>query len=521
MFGAGISEDGSKIIDLSSTSVPRLLFTFLAQRFSGRVEMIQPGPQGGPRTILLRGGLPISCDWDVPSTRMGELLVEFGTATGAQVDAALQMQHGSGGRLGELLVQYGVVRPAALMATLREQCERRLVALFAARDGEALVTAHAVGGGQAPEANVLSIITRGVRAHYDPARVQEEMGQALRGVFTHTSSLLKYCDHFGFNEVEQAIVKRFLDAPEGLSCPELEAEGFEGAVVRRLMFTLSLSGMIESHVREAHHAQTEPPTEVDALANELQLKLDRRADASEVLALESNADARAIHRAAKALKRSLELAEVPDDAARRERMESLYAAIDKARDSALGRREALARLASSRALREGKYSRALPLLEELTESHPNEGELQAGLAWCRLEASTRRASDLLAALNIMDEVLRTTPDFGDAHYYRGRILVEQGSMNDAKMAFERALQIDPNRLDAERHIRALRAGVGAGVPKATRASYTPVFGIPLPKKKKPRHPYWSGSWPVIWILSGVVLLALVALQIILRLNMDF
>ncbi|MCA9705627.1 MAG: hypothetical protein KDK70_07260 [Myxococcales bacterium] len=65
----------SKQVDLAQVSMPRLLFALLHQRFTGTLVLDQPPPHPGPRTIWVRGGMPVYTDWVAPSEVLGQVLV--------------------------------------------------------------------------------------------------------------------------------------------------------------------------------------------------------------------------------------------------------------------------------------------------------------------------------------------------------------------------------------------------------------------------------------------------------------
>jgi Tfp pilus assembly protein PilF len=53
------------------------------------------------------------------------------------------------------------------------------------------------------------------------------------------------------------------------------------------------------------------------------------------------------------------------------------------------------------------------------------------------------------ALAKFDEVVAARPDWADGHYFRGRALLVMGKLEDAKAAFQKSLDLDPNSQYAE------------------------------------------------------------------------
>jgi tetratricopeptide (TPR) repeat protein len=188
------------------------------------------------------------------------------------------------------------------------------------------------------------------------------------------------------------------------------------------------------------------------------------------------------------------------------------AAIDEVRNASRARREALAEMSAQRLVREGKFVKALTLLEDLELLRPDDTRVRASIAWCRYQTSTRGPRDAENAMATLDAVIAEDGSYGPAHYFRGHVLREQGRAAEALLAFEQALALDPSNVDAERNARAIRSGA----PVEKGRDKPPAFE---PKGKTgPRHVLWSGPWPAIWIVTGLLLVALGAAQIVLRLD---
>ena len=180
-------------------------FALLHQRFTGIVQLDQAEP-AGPRTVWLEGGMPIYTDWLSPAV-LGEVLVEYGLLSADGLAQALTVMAREGGLLGNVLLRLGLVEPSALTEGLRRQCARKLVDTFTLRAGEVLVTA---GAYDAPtgigKVNVLELISLGVAAHYDLARVDIEMGGALQGPVSATAALQRYLGHFRFRPADEPVI---------------------------------------------------------------------------------------------------------------------------------------------------------------------------------------------------------------------------------------------------------------------------------------------------------------------------
>jgi tetratricopeptide (TPR) repeat protein len=247
------SPGGSRTYNLGSAagaiSFPRLLFGLLRQRFTGTVSLTQLEP-AGERTIWVRGGMPVFCDWDSPEDRLGQLLLTAGAIDSAALARALAAQAAAssgGGPLGQVLVDLQLIDESTRSNALREQCTRKLVRMFA-RDviaDEATVTAveHAKGtNDELAQVNALALLLAGVEAHYDNSRVQAEMGTALSGDIVATPALTRYQRQFGFHSTDDAQILGAL--ARGTTMRSLMIPGIDRGRALRIAYTLWVAQML-------------------------------------------------------------------------------------------------------------------------------------------------------------------------------------------------------------------------------------------------------------------------------------
>lgn len=191
----GRPRGASKQVRIEQVPLARLAFALLHQRFTGTLQLDQPEPAGS-RTVWLSGGMPVFTDWVSPVHPLGEVLVAEGVIRAEDLANALRVMSQEGGLLGPVLLRLGVLDEARLHQGLAHQCARKLVETFAVREGELLVTAGTFEGPELVKVNALELISAGVLAHYDAARVETEMGAALHGPMASTSALARYLPHF-------------------------------------------------------------------------------------------------------------------------------------------------------------------------------------------------------------------------------------------------------------------------------------------------------------------------------------
>ena len=226
-------------------SVPRLLFALLRQRFTGTVTVSQREPEG-ERTIWVRGGMPVFCDWVSTEDRLGDMLVMSGLLDMAGLERALMAAAKSGKLLGQVLVELELLDERGRTRALREQCGRKVVHLFAndATTGEATVTAtaHSKGDGdELAQVNVLGLIRAGVDAHASNSQIQAEMGKSLSSDVVASAAFARYENQFGFGP-EDAQVLSLLS--RGTSMRGLMAPGIDRARALRTTYTLWVTQML-------------------------------------------------------------------------------------------------------------------------------------------------------------------------------------------------------------------------------------------------------------------------------------
>jgi tetratricopeptide (TPR) repeat protein len=181
-------------------SLARLYFALLRQRFTGTLTLHQRSP-AGRRTVWIRGGMPVATDW---------------------VDESAQAE------------------------TPREQCMRKLIGGFAAEavEASAELTAGEHEQARADESasiNVLTLLWRGVEAHYDDARIEAELGPALVGDLVATPSLARYEPQFGFAPEDAPILAALA---RGVTLASLRRPGLDFGRALRIIYVLWAAQML-------------------------------------------------------------------------------------------------------------------------------------------------------------------------------------------------------------------------------------------------------------------------------------
>ncbi len=228
-------------------SLPRLLFALLRQRFTGTIELEQPGswgPGSGTRKIWVRGGMPVFTDWASSSDALADLMLARGEIDATTHERALRARASGTKLMGQVLLELGAIDASQRSEALAVQCMNKVVHMFALRGGEVLVRAGEHGKGQGDELtpiNVLALIFRGAIAHYDQARIASEMGEALTGDMVATPALTRYQRQFGFVDIDDRVLASLARGvgPDGLAMP-----GIDPVRVAQIVYTLWVCQML-------------------------------------------------------------------------------------------------------------------------------------------------------------------------------------------------------------------------------------------------------------------------------------
>jgi DnaJ-domain-containing protein 1 len=102
-----------------------------------------------------------------------------------------------------------------------------------------------------------------------------------------------------------------------------------------------------------------------------------------------------------------------------------------------------------------KYQEALKMLDEAIELNDNEAEFYAWRGWAAFMIVPDRKSALANGLTEMQKALKMSPRCAPAAFFAGQMLKLVGDNDNALVWFKKALDYDPQHLEAQSEIRAL------------------------------------------------------------------
>jgi tetratricopeptide (TPR) repeat protein len=102
----------------------------------------------------------------------------------------------------------------------------------------------------------------------------------------------------------------------------------------------------------------------------------------------------------------------------------------------------------------GDWTTAELLAKKAIKGDDSEPSYQVLLAWVQVQAGTLPADD---AIRSISKVLIEDPANEKALFYRGRLLTKKNKLREAINDFDELLQANPNHLEAQIEVKALRA----------------------------------------------------------------
>jgi tetratricopeptide (TPR) repeat protein len=233
---------------LTRYPLPRLVFMIYRKRLTGYLSLKAAGEQ--VTLIYFRDGTPVMALLPRNAEHLGRILLETGVINQATFDESLQRLASTGMRQGEILLEMGAITEEQLSQGLKLQLRRKLIGLFALRDGEFEIYAvdHPYGRGEeAAQMRVhpRRIIYHGVRHCYDDARLAAEGGALAGRRVRLRPDAAKSLEKYGFEEDDLPVVRALGD--RAFTAEELAAAtGADETLVRMILFTLFVTEMLEA-----------------------------------------------------------------------------------------------------------------------------------------------------------------------------------------------------------------------------------------------------------------------------------
>jgi len=447
--------------------------------------------------VQLRSGQPSAVRSNLVSECLGNLLARSGRID-AEVLAESRRRMAEGRLQGEILVAMAALSEVEVSQALVEQAEEKLLELFAWDAGEFRFERDSrlhKANGLAGVRSTANLILHGVRTRASIERIDATLERRADRVLARAQS-----PFYRFQEVElEPELRGWVDELDGV-CVGVALDADEER--RRCLYALLATGFFTVRVRGAAVGSAAPVREpwaprkapappgrlgegeerVRAELAELAAATVARS-AFEVLGVAETASQDEIRTAYEQLSERTHPDRVgaSSDAVRelaeqvfqrvevafeqlgdpRRRQEYLLARRRAGREAAErdeGRRAVEAELSFQKgqvALRQRAYDQALRCFREATELHPDEGEYHAHLGWalhCCHPEDRRRAEE---AIGHIKHGMKLARDHEKPYLFMGRVCHAMGRSDVAVKMFTRAVQIQPECVEALRELRLI------------------------------------------------------------------
>jgi len=492
--GARAAEPGGGV----SGSLARMPFPFLLHHLHGlRADGVLHVVDGKKRKwVQLRNGHATAVRSNLVSECLGNLLVRSGRID-AEVGAESRRRMKPGQLQGEILVAMAALTESEVSAALGEQADEKFLEIFAWEGGEFRFERdsrlHKCTGlpGTRSTAN---LILHGVRTRTSIEQIDATLERRVDRMLARAES-----PYYRFQEIElETGLREWVEGLHGVPVVDvLEADETRRRCLYALLATgfltlgqhgSALSGMAPNGARRVLreiHAPPQRSPEAERVRAELaQLAADMNdRDPFEILGLEETASDDEIRTAYEALcerthpdrigdagRAARELAEqvferveaafgvISDPRRRQEHLLARRRAGREAAEQDEGRRAVEAELlfqSGEAALRRRAYDEAVLRFREAVALNPEDGEYHAHLGWA-IHASRpddrKRAEE---ALTHLKRGIKLARDREKPYLFLGRVCHVLGRPDAAVKMFTRAVQIQPDCVEALRELRLI------------------------------------------------------------------
>ncbi len=448
------------------------------------------------KQVQVRDGMPVAVRSNLVNETLGELLVASGKITPDVLHESLLRVKAGEGLMGRVLVAMQMLDEADLAVALNRQAEEKLLEVFAWAKGRAKFfpgtriksNANTLALKQSPA----NLILAGVRERMPIAAVDRYLEERSERLVVRGTS-----PFYQFQDVELGATERgLLDRLDGTTSLGTLARGTEA--LRRSLLALSVLELVELRDPSAEPVQREaaarprPATAAsDATDGSAGLRAElaemaermRDLDAFGVLEVDPSCDDEEIRDAYAALAKrthpdrfaasgdavrrlaeevfaqvSAAYEEISDETSRLKylRAESERKKLEQEIDE--GQRAVRAELEFQKgeaALRARRPETALNHFQAAVESYPDEGEYHACLGWALHLTAPLDATVLKRAYGHVQKGRKLAPDRAKPYLFLGRMALVEERQDVAAKMFSRAIQLDPDCLEALRELRLI------------------------------------------------------------------
>ena len=496
--------------NFGKTPFPHILVYLMHKRLGGTLEVRD---KGDTVTVYFRDGMPGKVRASAKGKGLGQVLLDLGLISDGQLKACQLEMNASGGFQGQILIRQGAIDAATMVRGLRAQMLLKLVDVFAMTEAEyAFYDRVNLLVGEGPDEvfplDPYPLLMAGVRTHGLKIRMEPVL-ESLKGRWFFIESLDRV-RRFKPNQREQEICLALASKPR--SFDELTGAGKFGLQdVRALLYVMLITkeiglldaapdgGRASMPPDKAVRLDSVPPAKRPGAALSPEGMAQREkilAKASqisnqnyfEMLEVPLGAPAedvrKAFFRLAKLYHPDRATGELED---MKETLEYLFYNLSEAQTTLIDpdtreeygaaisegiRRTSVMPPGAADAevrdvleaeklfqkalvlMRRDQVARALELVDQARMMNPDEGEYLA--VWSRLQILSRGATtpvdDIVVHLRRAEEL---APKSERVHLYLAQALMRAERQTEAKMHYERVLEVNPRNVEAARALRLM------------------------------------------------------------------
>jgi hypothetical protein len=439
----------------AAPTLPELLVALHSRRETGFLEIRAAGVCV---RILVRDGSPVFAEGGALRDTLGRMLLRHGALSETDYVRVIERMterliDNEATRMGEVLVELGLLTPAEVFDALSVQVVEKIVGCFRWPEFEAAFEPAS----ELPEdvlayhcPPVEALVLAGVRAHFGPDRLGPLLGPHLGRPARVPGDATEVAARFAMTPAEARLL-RGLDGRRPLA--EVQAYSpLDPVHTGQVLAALVVSGALEDEPAEAPAPRPRPPRSGAPRPAEV---ASRPAPAPET---RTPVAPFLVGRSLARLRRGIARAERPPTAPPRDHQAARLEAERQYRQGM----QLLAQAALPGALRAfGRACELSPgepeyeLLHAWTECLAERDEAARGAARARAAAAARR-------------VLERDREAARAHSILGQIAVASGELEGAERHFRAALRVAPADRDAQRGMRLLERRRAAGGPGGRR-----------------------------------------------------
>jgi tetratricopeptide (TPR) repeat protein len=460
------------------------------------------------KVIYFRKGRPVFVKSNVLSECLGRILIKEKLITEADCEESLRQMKQSYRQQGTALIEMGRISPHNLVFALGLQLQTKLFDIFGWQDGRFEFDPRAEMPAQPIELEMTTaaIVYEGIKRSYTDGRVSAALRDVRDLYPLPAADPLYRFQELGLDEEEGKLLGT-IDG--GRTTAQIENKGpLRPMVVRRLLLAMRIAQVLEfdTERRTGRHRipklapppldQKAPPVPTPkaparpapsrATAEKLAAEVAalRHKNHFEILGISRTAPQHEMRRAYLELAKeyhpdkhySSASAEVRELAAEIYHLVSVaYETLSEPED----RRRYEAELASGAAheeeadavvnvlaaegkfqrgeqfLRERRFKEAAAAFGEAVALYDEEGEFHAHLGWSLFQANPGSATVLSQALDHIEKAIRLNPKVDKSYLFLGYIHKATGRPDKAERSFEKALQCNPDCLEALHELRLM------------------------------------------------------------------